>query len=105
MGRPVTEHAGPAGAGWTKCTLSLRNTGRGGGGHHGSDVFRLEAAASGGWTTWLPNELATAETRDRARVEVWAKAGPGADRRAHLRLTATSESDPSKSDSGTCRLR
>lgn len=42
---------------------------------------------------------------DRTRVEVWAKAGPGADRRARLRLTGTSESDPSKSNAGTCRLR
>ena len=98
--------ARPTGGGWTKCALTLHNRGRGGDGRHGSDVFRLKAGVSGGgWTTWLPNELATAEAGGRAKVEVWAKAGPGADRRARLRLTGTSESDPSKSAAGTCRLR
>ncbi|MFF4236365.1 M6 family metalloprotease domain-containing protein [Actinomadura geliboluensis] len=98
--------ARPAGAGWTKCTLTLRNTGRGGAGRHGSDVFRLKADVTGdGWTTWLPNELATARAGGRTGVEVWAKPGPGASRHARLRLTGTSESDPSKSDSGTCALR
>ncbi|QKW34200.1 M6 family metalloprotease domain-containing protein [Actinomadura sp. NAK00032] len=98
--------ARPAGAGWAKCTLTLRNTGRGGAGPHGSDVFRLKADVAGdGWTTWLPNELATAKAHGRTRVEVWAKPGPGASRHARLRLTGTSESDPSKSDSGTCALR
>ncbi|MFE9103908.1 M6 family metalloprotease domain-containing protein [Actinomadura geliboluensis] len=98
--------ARPAGAGWTKCTLTLRNTGRGGPGRHSSDVFRLKADVTGdGWTTWLPNELATAQAGGRTGVEVWAKPGTGASRHARLRLTGTSESDPSKSDSGTCALR
>ncbi len=98
--------ARPAGAGWTKCTLTLRNTGRGGAGRHGSDVFRLKADVTGdGWTTWLPNELATARAGGRTGVEVWAKPGPGASRHARRRLTGPSESDPSKSDSGTCALR
>ncbi|MEU9839326.1 M6 family metalloprotease domain-containing protein [Actinomadura sp. NPDC048032] len=98
--------ARPTGAGWTKCTMTLTNTGRGGDGPHASDVFRLKASVSGaGWTTWLPNELATAPAGGRAKVEVWAKAGPGASRHARLSLTGTSESAPSKSDSGTCALR
>ena len=98
--------ARPTGAGWTKCTMTLTNTGRGGDGRHGSDVFRLKAAVSGdGWTTSLPNELATAQAGGRTKVEVWAKAKPGASRHARLSLTGTSESDPSKSDSGTCALR
>ncbi|TDC61246.1 M6 family metalloprotease domain-containing protein [Actinomadura sp. GC306] len=97
-------HARPTGAGWTKCTVTLRNTGRGGSGHHGSDVFRLTATAPPGWTAWLPNELATAEARDRTKVEVWAKADSTTPRRAPLRITATSESDPTKSDTGTCHL-
>lgn len=98
--------AKPTGGGWMKCTLTLRNAGKGGTGHHASDVFRLKAGvAADGWTTWLPNELAAAKAKGRTTVEVWAKAERGADRRATLRLTGTSESDPSKSDSGTCRLR
>lgn len=97
--------AKPAGSGWTKCTMAVRNTGKGGTGYYGSDVFRLKADVAGkGWTTWVPNALATAKTGAGAKAEVWAKAAPGADRKAELRLTATSESDPGKSDSGTCRL-
>lgn len=103
-------NAEPAGSGWTKCTMRVENRGKGGTGVHGSgvrgsDVFRLKAAVDGaGWTTWLPNELATAKAGGRTDVVVWAKAGPGAERKAKLRLTGTSESDPSKSDYGTCRL-
>ncbi|WP_243716593.1 M6 family metalloprotease domain-containing protein [Actinomadura darangshiensis] len=99
-------HARQTGGGWAKCTMTLTNTGRGGDGYHGSDVFRLKAAVSGGgWTTYLPNELATAKAKGRTQVEVWAKAKPGAGRHAKLRLTGTSESDPSKSGTGTCNLR
>lgn len=68
-------------------------------------MYRLRAAAPRGWTVRLPNELAAAEAGGVTRAEVWVKAGQGADRRGDLRLTATSESDASKSDSGTCRLR
>ncbi|WUH97406.1 M6 family metalloprotease domain-containing protein [Spirillospora sp. NBC_00431] len=99
-------HARPAGSGWAKCTLTLQNKGKGGTGYHGSDVFRLKAGVpGGGWTTWLPNELATAQVKGRTEVEVWAKAKTGPHRRGTLYVTGTSESDPSKSDTGTCRLR
>ncbi|GAA2162400.1 M6 family metalloprotease domain-containing protein [Actinomadura napierensis] len=98
-------NAKPAGGGWAKCTMRVDNHGKGGTGVYGSDVFRLKAAVDGkGWTTWLPNELATAQNGRSANVVVWAKAGPGAERKAKLTLTGTSESDPSKSDNGTCRL-
>ncbi|MEU5880383.1 M6 family metalloprotease domain-containing protein [Spirillospora sp. NPDC047279] len=93
----------PAGSGWVKCTVPLRNSGKGGSGVYGSDVYRLSASAAGkGWTTHLPNELATAKAGGLAAVQVWAKAGPGADRRAKITLKATSESDPAKADTGTC---
>ncbi|MGH3242217.1 MAG: M6 family metalloprotease domain-containing protein [Spirillospora sp.] len=98
--------ARPTGAGWMRCTMTLQNKGEGGTGYHGSDVFRLKAGVpGGGWTTWLPNELATAQAKGRTEVEVWAKAEPGRHRRAALQVTGTSESDPSKSDTGTCKLR
>ncbi|MFC5749486.1 M6 family metalloprotease domain-containing protein [Actinomadura rugatobispora] len=94
-----------AGSGWVKCTMPLRNSGKGGGGHHASDVYRLTASVSeDGWTTWVPNQLATARAGERTSVEVWARPGAGADRRANLRVKAVSESDPSKADTGTCRL-
>ncbi|WP_242614672.1 M6 family metalloprotease domain-containing protein [Actinomadura roseirufa] len=98
-------NASPAGSGWTKCRMELHNSGKGGTGYYGSDVYRLKASVAGkGWTTWLPNELATAEARGATWVDVWAKAGPDAERKAKLTLTGTSESDPTKADSGTCRL-
>jgi hypothetical protein len=97
--------AAPTGAGWKKCTVALQNTGKGGTGYYGSDVYRLKAdVPGGGWKTWLPNELATAQAGAGTKVEVWAKAEPGANRLATLRLTGTSESDPSKSDTGSCDL-
>ncbi|KAB2341273.1 M6 family metalloprotease domain-containing protein [Actinomadura rudentiformis] len=96
----------PAGSGWVKCTLPLRNSGKGGTGYHGSDVYRLSASATGkGWTTVLPNALATAKAGRATTVQVWAKAAPGADRKAKLVLKATSESDPTKVDTGNCRVR
>ena len=93
----------PTGGGWTKCKLTLRNTGQGGDGYYGSDVFRLKASAPG-WTTWLPNELATAKAGEGSEVEVWAKPAAGPQRKANLQLTGTSESDPSKSANGSCVL-
>ncbi|WP_067455634.1 M6 family metalloprotease domain-containing protein [Actinomadura macra] len=97
--------ASPSDGGWTKCTVRLHNQGTGGTGHYGSDVFRLKAdVAAQGWTTWLPNELATAPAQGATTVDVWVKASPNARRNAELRLTGTSESDPSKSASSTCRL-
>ncbi|TDB83148.1 M6 family metalloprotease domain-containing protein [Actinomadura sp. KC216] len=98
--------ARPTGSGWMKCTVTLQNKGNGGTGYYGSDVFRLKAGVpGGGWTTWLPNELATAKAKGATQVDVWAKPEPGPyHRRASLQLTAISESDPSKSDTGTCKL-
>ncbi|QXJ24499.1 M6 family metalloprotease domain-containing protein [Actinomadura graeca] len=97
--------AAPGDGGWAKCTLDLQNTGTGGTGYYGSDVFRLKADVTGkGWTAWLPNALATATAQGTTKVDVWAKAGPGADPKSELRLTGTSESDPSQTASGTCRL-
>ncbi|XVQ12688.1 M6 family metalloprotease domain-containing protein [Spirillospora sp. CA-255316] len=94
-----------AGSGWVKCTMPLRNSGKGGSGHYASDVYRLSASVSeDGWQTWVPNELATARAGGQTSVEVWAKPGAGAERRANLRVKAVSESDPSKADTGTCRL-
>ncbi|WP_328593953.1 M6 family metalloprotease domain-containing protein [Actinomadura macrotermitis] len=97
--------ARPAGSGWAKCTMLLRNTGSGGEGRTASDVYRLKAAVPGkGWTTWVPNELATAKAGGVTAVQVWAKPGAGADRKARLALTATSESDAAKTSTANCHL-
>jgi M6 family metalloprotease-like protein len=94
-----------AGSGWVRCTVPLRNSGKGGSGRYASDVYRLTASVSGkGWQIRVPNELATAQAGGRTLAEVWAKPGAGADRNARLQVKATSESDPGKADTGTCRL-
>lgn len=93
-------------AGWAKCTLPLRNTGTAGSAPHtDADVYRLSAATTGkGWSTWLPNALATAQAGRTSTVQVYAKRASGADRFAKVKLTATSESDPTKTATTTCAV-
>ncbi|MBW8481453.1 M6 family metalloprotease domain-containing protein [Actinomadura parmotrematis] len=96
----------PAGGGWRKCTMVLRNSGQAGTGYAASDVYRLKAAVTGrGWTAVVPNALATAKAGRLTTVQVWAKPGAGASRTARLGLTAASESDPTKTATGGCALR
>ena len=67
------------------------------------DVYRLSATADGrGWTASLPNELATADSGRSTVVSVDARRGPGGAHLAKVTLTATSESDPSKTAKATC---
>ncbi|QKW50973.1 M6 family metalloprotease domain-containing protein [Streptomyces buecherae] len=98
------------------CTFPLTNTGEAAtdSGTHpedatpylDSDVYRLSAAASGrGWSAWLPNRLATARAGASVPVDVAVTAGPGAEQRGEVTLTARSESDPSKTVRATCSLR
>jgi hypothetical protein len=91
--------------GWAKCTIPLRNTGRGSSAPYAdSDVYRLTASsATKGWTTWLPNALVQAGAGQRAAVQVWAKHAGGA-RKGTIRLSARSESDSAKSATTTCRV-
>jgi hypothetical protein len=102
--------------GWNDCTFNLKNTGsfvpttavhpedvdrflR-------NDVYRLSATIEGaGWETQLYNALATAKEGSDVEVPVFVTrtgAGPAT---AVVRLTATSESDPSKTDTATCTVR
>ncbi|GAA0335421.1 M6 family metalloprotease domain-containing protein [Actinoallomurus spadix] len=92
--------------GWARCALPLRNTGAAGTGTYGSsDVYRLSATAvGGGWTAWLPNALATAKAGGRTTVQVYAKRNAGAAHAGRIRLTATSESDPTKKATATCTV-
>ncbi|MEV5746186.1 hypothetical protein AB0L00_00080 [Actinoallomurus sp. NPDC052308] len=92
--------------GWARCTLPLRNTGTAGTAPYGdSDVYRLSATTVGrGWTAWLPNALATAKAGERTAVRVYAKRGAGAAHAGQVRLTATSESDPTKKATTTCTV-
>ena len=109
--RDVADRRGLAG-----CRLPLTNTGRLGrveGDHPegvrrylDSDVFRLSAQVDGtGWTTHLPNQLATTRNGTTTPVTVYARndfAGAGP---ATVRVTARSESDPDAVARATCRVR
>ena len=92
--------------GYAKCALPLRNTGTAGTAPYtDADVYRLSATASGrGRSAWLPNDLATAKAGQQATVQVYAKHAAGAARLGTVKLTATSESDPTKKATTTCAV-
>ncbi|GII84409.1 peptidase M6 [Sphaerisporangium siamense] len=103
------------GGDWVACELPLTNTGRAAAprGQHPedvasylkSDVYRLSAAVDGkGWTAWLPNKLTAVDFGKTASVVVYAQRTPGGNHLAKVNLTATSESDPSKTSTASCRL-
>ncbi|MER5649348.1 M6 family metalloprotease domain-containing protein [Streptosporangium sp. NPDC002524] len=103
----------PSGKDLTSCRFPLFNTGRTvqAQGQHPEDVsaylkgdvYRLSATVDGrGWTASLPNELATADSGKNTVVSVDARRGAGGARLAKVTLTATSESDPSKTAKATC---
>jgi M6 family metalloprotease-like protein len=92
--------------GWAKCTLPLTNTGKAGTAPYAdSDVYRLSATASGrGWSAWLPNALATAKAGRSTTVQVYAEHAAGGAHLGQVKLTATSESDPTKKATATCAV-
>jgi M6 family metalloprotease-like protein len=67
------------------------------------DVYRVSATVNGrGWTVSVPNALATADFGKYVNVPVHAKKDRSGSRVAEVKLTATSESDPSKKTTATC---
>ncbi len=113
--------AGPAFAlpapadGWSKCTLPVLNTGRAAAvppGHPqdvsaftGSDLYRISATATAtGWTTFLPATVVSAKFGQTVPVQVFAKRAPGTRPGTQIRVTVTSESDPTKSATASCYL-
>ncbi len=90
----------------------LRNTGKAGAPADrgrsvafGSDIYRLSVSAVGaGWSARLRNALAAVPAGQVQEVPVYVRADEGASRRGTVRLTATSESDPSKSATATVEL-
>ena len=96
---------------WARCQFPLRNNGRAPAEHPeevdrylDSDVYRLSASASPGWSLWLPNELVAARVGRFATATVYAKRESGR-RLGEISLTATSESDERRSDTATCSVR
>ena len=110
----VTSGGEPVNRGVT-CSFPLTNTGvySAGGQQHPedatpyltSDVYRLSAAVAGrGWRIVLPNALATAKFGATTTVKVAVAANPDAVATGFVKLTATSESDPSKTVTKQCRV-
>ena len=100
-------------AGYTTCTFPLKNTGvaaptpdahpQDASEYLNSDIYRLTASTSTpGWEAHLKNALASAEFGETVPVTVHIWKNPGAASSGSVTLTATSESDPSKSMSVTC---
>ena len=103
----------PTGKGYSTCKFPLLNTGKAApaqGTHPedvsaylNSDVYRLKAEVQGkGWTAQLPNALAAVDFGKQELVAVNAVRASGGDRLAKVKLTATSESDPTKTVTATC---
>jgi len=70
-----------------------------------NDVYRLSASATGnGWHAQLGNALASAAFGASTEVPVYVTRDDGADTYATVQLTATSVSDGTKTDMGTCSL-
>jgi hypothetical protein len=101
--------------GLASCRFPLVNTGRAGApaGQHpedvrkylNGDVYRLSATVDGrGWTVSVPNQLTSAEFGRYVQVPVYAKKSGSASRLAKVKLTAASESDPSKKATATCTV-
>lgn len=110
----VTSTGKPTNRGVT-CSFELSNTGTysAGGQQHPedataylkSDVYRLSAEVAGrGWRTWLPNPLATAQFGKSTTVRVSVGATAAAADTGFVKLTATSESDPTKTVTKQCRV-
>lgn len=103
----------PTGKGVATCAFPLFNTGKAApaAGTHpedvsaflNGDVYRLKAEVAGrGWSVQLPNALAAVDFGKHALVKVNALRADGGSRLGKVTLTATSESDPTKTVSTTC---
>jgi hypothetical protein len=102
--------AKPDRSGIQTCNFRLINTGKAGTtSQHPEDVtpylkgdvYRLSAKVNGkDWPVALPNALATANAGQQINVPVYTKSGSSPV--AKITLTATSESDPTKSSTATC---
>ncbi|WP_344239525.1 M6 family metalloprotease domain-containing protein [Kribbella hippodromi] len=99
--------AKPDGSGVQTCNFRLTNTGQAGTGpdevapYLKGDVYRLSAKVNGNdWPIALPNALATANAGEQITVPVYTK--PGRSPIAKITLTATSESNPTKTSTATC---
>ncbi|KAF2014244.1 M6 metalloprotease [Aaosphaeria arxii CBS 175.79] len=70
------------------------------------DVFRAKVEIDGkGWKAEVPNALSTAKNGEKTSVKIAVAAGEGASKEATVKLTVSSESDPSKVDTKTWKVK
>ena len=105
LGAPIV--AGKTPGKVVSCTIPLKNTGgTTEDAMFSSDVYRLAATASGsGWTTWLPQQVVATAAGATTNVVVYGIRAGGADNTSTLSLTATSESDSTKTAVKTCDVK
>ncbi|WP_030454106.1 M6 family metalloprotease domain-containing protein [Herbidospora cretacea] len=101
------------GDGMATCKFQLMNTGKAAAStaahpedvsaYTKSDVYRLSTTVNGkGWSVNVPNFLTSAEFGKKVTVPVHAIRAKGGSLLATIKLTATSESDPTKTATATC---
>jgi M6 family metalloprotease-like protein len=90
------------------CTFPLTNTGAAGAAPFDHDVYRVAATSSSAdWKVTVPNALAAAKSAQTVQVPVHVLRDPltdEGDARTTVTLTATSESDASKTATRTCNV-
>ncbi len=91
------------------CSFPLTNTGTAGTGIFDSDIYRVSATSSSSdWKVTLPNALAGAKAGQTVQVPVHVLRSKddngGGATKTTVRLTATSEADPSKTATQTCAV-
>ena len=99
---------------WSTCTFPLKNTGAAAATDPAlhpqdetsfltSDVYRLSAAATGnGWSAKILNALTAVKFGDTIKVPVYVTKAAGAAAGGTVSLTATSESDPTVTQTAVC---
>ena len=87
------------------CMFPLTNTGQAGTGVFDSDIYRVSASSSSSnWKVTLPNALAAVKAGQTVQVPVHVLFTPPGAARTVVTLTATSETDPTKTATRTCNV-
>ncbi|MFN2467831.1 MAG: M6 family metalloprotease domain-containing protein [Gaiellaceae bacterium] len=101
---------------WTYCDFPLTNTGTAAAvsptihpedvaAYVNKDIYRLSASAAGaGWSAQLANALAAPQFGQTVTVPVYVTRTESSSATAQITLRATSESDGTKTDIGTCAV-
>jgi M6 family metalloprotease-like protein len=101
VGKPGTVERRPGFL--ASCMFPLTNTGQAGTGVFDSDIYRVAASSSSAnWKVTLPNALAAVKAGQTVQVPVHVLRQPPGSARTVVTLTATSETDPTKTATRTC---